>query len=49
MLAEQIVYMAEHVELAREMGRNAQALVNSKYGLESVVQSIEVAMSQLNG
>jgi len=49
MLAEQMVYMAEHVELAREMGRNAQALVNSKYGLESVVQSIEIAMSQLNG
>ena len=49
MLAKKIVYMAEHVELAREMGRNAQALVNDQYGLEQVIQSIEVAMSHLNG
>ena len=48
-LTQRIIYMAEHVELAREMGKNAQQLIQSKYSLGSVVQSIELAMSRING
>jgi glycosyltransferase involved in cell wall biosynthesis len=48
-LAEHLVYMAEHKELSREMGSNAQCLINSKYNLKRVVDSIETAMYCLNG
>lgn len=48
-LTERLVYMAENVDLAQEMGVNAQRLVRSKYTLEIVAKSIETAIYRLNG
>lgn len=48
-LTKHLVYMAEHVEFSREMGLNAQKLVTKDYSLDKVVESIEEAMSRING
>jgi glycosyltransferase involved in cell wall biosynthesis len=48
-LAKYLVYMAENEDQAREMGNNAQKLINSEYTLEKVVASIELAMARING
>lgn len=49
MLAKYLAYMAENADLSKEMGKNAQRLVQSKYTLDRVAQSIELAMYRLNG
>jgi hypothetical protein len=41
--------MAENEDQAREMGNNAQKLINCEYTLEKVVASIELAMARING
>jgi glycosyltransferase involved in cell wall biosynthesis len=48
-LAKYLVYMAENEDQAREMGNNAQKLINCEYTLEKVVASIELAMARING
>ena len=48
-LAERLICMAENVDLAQEMGANAQRLIRSKYTLDVVTRSIETAMYRLSG
>jgi glycosyltransferase involved in cell wall biosynthesis len=48
-LADRLVYMAENLELAERMGLNAQKLITKNYCIDKVTESIEEAMSQING
>jgi glycosyltransferase involved in cell wall biosynthesis len=48
-LAQQLVYLSENRELAKEMGRNAQLLILREYTLDRVTKSIELAMSRIHG
>lgn len=48
-LAEKLVYMATHGELARQMGANAKQLVHTKYTLDGIVDSIQFALKRIVG
>jgi glycosyltransferase involved in cell wall biosynthesis len=48
-LGKHLVYLAENPEFAKQLGMNALKLVHNNYTIDRVVESIEKAMSLING